>query len=138
VNGNILWKLQLPGGRISQPVLSTSGDGLIFITVDDSFGYMNLGVGHMGWTQSSGNANDAKLLIISHTASSATIASTITPGSDALSEPFIVPDPAGGYLISVVGYDVTASQSAIAPPVKTLYACKPSGSLKFSVKLPQN
>ncbi|MBZ5601931.1 MAG: hypothetical protein LAO79_06470 [Acidobacteriia bacterium] len=134
VNGGTLWKLQLPGGRISQPVLSTTSDGLIFITVDDFF---SMGIGRMAWTQP--DANSAKLLMITHTASSASIASTITPGAGALSEPSIVADPAGGYLIAVIGYDLpAAAQFSTTPPTKTLYAYKPNGSLKFSVKLPAN
>ncbi len=139
-NGSVLWRLQISGGRISQPVLTT--DGLILLTVDDYQMFQpNLLTG--GWMMNSNQSQSTggHLLVISHTATSAAVAVKIAIASDMLSAPLLAANPAGGYLIYVVGFDVTSMQtsspSSISPPKKTLYAYTSGGALKFSVNLSQ-
>ena len=138
INGNILWRLPISGGRVSQPVLSN--DGLIFVTLDDYQLFQPSTFTGM-WSFSSPQTQNstAKLLAISHTANSASIASTTSIASDVLSAPILGVDPAGGYLIYVLGYDVmsAASSTTFFGAQKKLYAYKSSGALKFSVNLSQ-
>lgn len=139
-NGSILWRLQISGGRVSQPVLTT--DGFILLTVDDYQMYQpNLVTGSWMMNSNQSQSSGGQLLVISHTATSAAIAVKIAIASDMLSAPLLGANPAGGYLIYVVGYDVTSTQtsssSSISPPRKTLYAYTSGGALKFSVNLSQ-
>ena len=143
VDGSTKWKLSLPGGRASSPVLAS--DGLLYITVDSyQMFYANFMAGGSMMSQDQVSANDGKLLVISATDRGATIVHSIQTTSDVLSIPRIVGDPSGGYLIYVLGYDMmswnampSSGSAAFAPGEKTLYAYRPDGSLKFSVKLSQ-
>jgi hypothetical protein len=142
VDGSASWKLQLPGGRVSRPVLAS--DGTICLTVDNyQMFYSNFAKGGSMMTAEQAQASDGQLLIISR-ASGNTSTLVVQTSSDVLSAPRIVSDPAGGYLIYVLGYDMMSwtgtpgsNTSMFAPGEKTLYAYRPDGSLKFSVKLSQ-
>lgn len=143
-DGTIEWKLTIPGGRVSHPRLA--GDGRIFLTVDNfQMFYANYLSGGMMMSQSQAQANDGQLVIVSHTASSASIDATIQTTSDVLSAPRIAADNAtGSYLVYVIGYDMMSwtqgagsSSGTFAPGNKVLYAYRPDGTLKFSVQLAQ-
>jgi hypothetical protein len=140
VDGSAAWKLPVSGGRVSRPVLAS--DGLIYLTVDNyQMFYANYLAGGSMMTPSQAQANDGQLLVISHTNSSASVMLTIQAQSDVLSVPRIVADPSGSYVIYVLGYDMmswtSGSGTTFAPGEKMLYAYRPDGSLKFSVKLSQ-
>jgi hypothetical protein len=142
VDGSTKWKLPISSGRVSSPVLAS--DGLIYLTVDNyQMFYANYTSGGAMMTTAQVQANDGQLLVISALDGSASIMRTIQTSSDVLSAPRIVPDPAGGYMVYVLGYDMmswTATPASaiptVAPGEKTLYAYRPDGSLKFSVKMP--
>ena len=143
VDGSVKWKLPIPGGRVSTPVLAS--DGLIYLAIDNyQMFYANFNSGGSMMTPSQAQTNDGQVLIISPNNTSASILRTIQTASDMLSVPRIVADPAGGYLIYVLGYDMMSwtstpgsSTETFAPGEKTLYAYRPDGTLKFSVKLSQ-
>ena len=142
-DGSTAWKLQLPGGRVSRPVIAS--DGLIYLTVDNyQMFYANFSAGGSMMTPSQAQINDGQLLVISPANGSASILRTIQTTSDVLSAPRMAADPAGGYLIYVLGYDMmswTPTQGSntvtFAPGEKVLYAYQPDGTLKFSIKLSQ-
>lgn len=143
VDGSAKWKLPISSGRVSSPVVAS--DGLIYLTVDNyQMFYANYNSGGSMMTPAQAQANDGQVLVISASGSSASILRTIPTSSDVLSAPKIVADSGGGYMIYVLGYDMmswtsttTSNTSTFAPGEKTLYAYRPDGSLKFSVKLPQ-
>ena len=143
MDGSVKWTLPIPGGRASSPVLAT--DGLIYVSVDNyQMFYANFASGGSMMTQDQALANYGKLLVIAATDRSAAILHTIQTASDVLSIPRTVTDPSGGYLIYVLGYDMmswtsmpASGSTTFGPGEKTLYAYRPDGSLKFSVKLSQ-
>lgn len=143
VDGSSMWKLPIPGGRVSRPVLAS--DGLIYLTVDNyQMFYNNFTSGGSMMTPDQAQVNDGQLLVISQTKGSAAIQRTIQTASDVLSAPRIVADGSGSYLIYVLGYDMMSwtsmpgsTATTFAPGEKTLHAYRPDGSLKFSVKLSQ-
>ena len=142
-DGSAMWKLQLPGGRVSRPVVAS--DGLVYLTVDNyQMFYANYTSGGSMMNPTQAQSNDGQLLVISQSNGSASVLRTIQTASDVLSAPRIVADPAGGYLIYVLGYDMmswtpTAGSNTVtfAPGEKVLYAYRADGSLKFTVKLSQ-
>ncbi len=141
VDGSTKWKLPISSGRVSNPVLAS--DGLIYLSVDNyQMFYSNFSSGGTMMTAPQAQTKDGQILVISATDASASVMRTIQTSSNVLSAPKIVADPAGGYMVYVLGYDMmswtsaTPSNSAtFAPGDKTLYAYRPDGSLKFSVKL---
>jgi outer membrane protein assembly factor BamB len=143
VDGTAMWKLPIPGGRVSRPVLGS--DRLIYLTVDNyQMFYDNFRSGGSMMTPDQAQVSDGQLLVISPTKGSAAIQRTIQASSDVLSAPRIAADGAGSYLICVLGYDMMSWTSTpgspattFAPGEKTLNAYRPDGSLKFSVKLSQ-
>jgi hypothetical protein len=143
VDGSTKWKLPISSGRVSSPVLAS--DGLIYLTVDNyQMFYANYNSGGSLMTPAQAQSNDGQVLVISASGGSASIMRTIQTSSDVLSAPKIVADPAGGYMIYVLGYDMMSwtsttapNTSTFAPGEKTLYAYRSDGSSKFSVKLPQ-
>ncbi|MBN9656536.1 MAG: hypothetical protein J0H49_00060 [Acidobacteria bacterium] len=143
-DGSLLWKLTIPGGRVSHPRLGS--DGRIFLTVDNyQMFYANYLSGGMMMSGSQVQANDGQLVIVTHTSSSASIQATVQTVSDVLSAPRIVTDSGtGNYLVYVMGYDMMSwtqgsgnVSGSFAPGNKVLYAYKPDGTLKFSVQLAQ-
>lgn len=141
VDGSANWKLPISSGRVSRPVLAS--DGLIYLAVDNyQMLYANFSSGGSMMTSSQAQTNDGRILVISQSNGTASIVRTIQTASDILSAPRIAADPSGAYLVYVLGYDMmswtstSASQAGtFAPGEKTLYAYRPDGSLKFSVKL---
>lgn len=141
VDGSTKWKLPISSGRVSAPVVAS--DGLIYLSVDDyQMFYANFNAGGSMMTPAQAQASDGRILVISATSGSASVMRTIQTSSDVLSAPRIVADPAGGYMIYVLGYDMmswsatsTSDAATFAPGQKTLYAYRSDGSLKFSVKL---
>ncbi len=139
-NGSILWRLPIPGGRVSQPVIAS--DGLILVTVDNYQMFQpNLLMGTWMTNASQPQPAGGRLLVISHTATSASVAVTVQMSSEILSAPLLGADPSGGYLIYIVGYELMTAQTPPAPTFsptqKTLYAYKSTGALRFSVNLSQ-
>lgn len=141
VDGSAKWKLPITSGRVSAPVIAS--DGLIYLSVDNyQMFYANFNVGGSMMTPAQAQTSDGRILVISATSGSASVMRTIQTSSDVLSAPRIVADPAGGYMIYVLGYDMmswtatsTTDAATFAPGQKTLYAYRSDGSLKFSVKL---
>ena len=141
IDGRANWKLPLSSGRVSRPVLAS--DGLIYLTVDNyQMLYANFSSGGPLKTPPQAQTNDGRILVISQSNGTASILRTIQTTSDILSAPRIAADPSGAYLVYVVGYDMMSWTSTSATPAgtfapgeKTLYAYRPDGSLKFSVKL---
>ncbi len=142
VDGSPKWKLPISSGRVSRPVVA--GDGLIYLTVDNYqmlFANFNSPGSMMPPYQAQGN--DGQILVISQSNGNASILRTIQTASDVLAAPRIVADPSGTYLVYVLGYDMMSwastpsNTTSFTPGEKTLYAYRPDGTLKFSVKLSQ-
>ncbi len=141
IDGSTKWKLPISSGRVSNPVLAS--DGLIYLSVDNyQMFYANFYSGGTLMTAPQAQAKDGQVLVISATNASASVMRTIQTSSDVLSAPKIAVDPAGGYMVYVLGYDMmswtaaaSSNSATFAPGDKTLYAYRSDGSLKFSVKL---
>lgn len=143
VEGTIRWKLELTGGHVSQPVVGK--DGKLFLGVDD--GQM-MSQGQQGGMMNPSNSvqpNKSRFLVISATATTATIARTVEVDSDILGEPQVASTGVGpsDYVIYVTGMEmpdrggVAADTDSIPAGEKTLYAFLPDGNLKFKVKIGQ-
>ncbi len=140
-DGALRWKLELTGGRVSEPVLGK--DGRIFLTLDD--GQMasqgRQGGGMMGPGGPAG-AGKSRFLVISVSGNSATVATTVELDSDFLSTPKVVStglNPAD-YVVYVTGVDLpemTDNRGSMSAGQKILYAFLPEGKLKFKVKISQ-
>lgn len=143
-DGTVRWKLALTGGHVSQPVVGK--DGRLFLGVDD--GQMMPQGQQGGGMMNAGNSaqsNRSRFLVISATATSATIARTVEVDSDILGEPQVVSTGVGpsDYVIYVSGMEMpnrgsnVDDRDSIPAGEKTLYAFLPDGNLKFRVKIGQ-
>jgi hypothetical protein len=121
-------------------------DGRLFLGVDD--GQMMPQGQQGGGMMNPGNSaqsNRSRFLVISATATSATIARTVEVDSDILGEPQVVSTGVGpsDYVIYVSGMEMpnrgsnVDDRDSIPAGEKTLYAFLPDGNLKFKVKIGQ-
>lgn len=153
-NGMLKWRLELTGGRVSEPVFGK--DGRIFLALDDgslmaSQGGRSSGNGPGGGGGGMMNpggatatqANQSRFLVITATATAATILATVTVDSDVLSSPKVVSTGSGAadYVVYVTGLEMPSFDSmsddrdSIPAGEKTLYAFLPDGKIKFKVTI---
>lgn len=143
-DGTIRWRLELTGSHVSEPVVGK--DGKLFLGLDDgqmmSQGQQGGGMMNPG---NSAQSTKSRLLVISATATSATIMATVQVDSDIFGAPQVVStglNPAD-YVIYVTGMEMPSRGSnaddrdSIPAGEKTLYAFLPDGRLKFKVKIGQ-
>ncbi len=143
-DGTVRWKLELTGGHVSQPVVGK--DGRLFLGVDDgqmmSQGQQGGGMMNPG---NSAQSSKSRFLVISATATSATITATVQVDSDILGAPQIVSTGVSpsDYVLYVTGMEMpnrggnVDDRDSIPAGEKTLYAFLPDGRLKFKVKIGQ-
>lgn len=135
-DGTVRWKLALTGGHVSQPVVGR--DGRLFLGVDD--GQMMSQGQQGGGMMDPGNTaqpNKSRFLVISATATMATISRTVELDSDILGEPQVAVTGVGpsDYVIYITGMEMPAEGSdfddrdSIPAGEKTLYAFLPDGNL---------
>jgi hypothetical protein len=152
-DGALKWRLELTGGHVSEPVFGK--DGRIFLALDDgalmarqgnrSSGNGPGGGGMMnpGGAPAAARSNQSKLLVITATATAATILATVTVDSDVLGSPRVVSTGSGAadYVIYVTGLEMPSvdrmsdDRDSIAAGEKTLYAFLPDGKVKFKVAI---
>jgi hypothetical protein len=143
-DGTVRWRLELTGGRVSQPVLGR--DGKLFLAIDDSQ-MMSQGqqAGGMMNSGASAQSNKSRLIIVTAGPTSATISATVQLDSDVVGEPQVVNTGVGAadYVIYLTGMELAEmgrnvdDRDSIPAGEKTLYALLPNGAVKFKVKISQ-
>jgi len=143
-DGVVRWKLEFTGSHVSEPVMGK--DGKLFLGLDDgqmmSQGQQGGGMMNPG---NSAQSNKSRFLVISATATSATITTTVQVDSDIFGAPQVVSTGVGptDYVVYVTGMEMPSNGSnvddrdSIPAGEKTLYAFLPDGRLKFKVKIGQ-
>lgn len=141
-DGSVRWKLEFTGGHVSQPVIGK--DGKLFVALDD--GQMMSQSQQGGGMMNPGNStasNKSRFLVISATATSATITTNVQVDSDVLGTPQVVSTGVNStdYVIYVTGMEMgnlrSGDNDTMPAGEKTLYAFLPDGRLKFKVKIGQ-
>lgn len=152
-DGVVKWRLELTGGHVSEPVFGK--DGRIFLALDD--GVLMAGQGNRSSGNGSGGgggmmnpggataprSNPSRFLVITATATAATILANVAVDSDVLGSPRVVSTGAGAadYVVYVTGLEMPSSdrmsddRDSIPAGEKTLYAFLPDGKIKFKVAI---
>ncbi len=140
--GGVRWTVPIDGWMVSRPAVA--GDGRIFLTASGTpMAYGSTQWGGMMWgpmmggNYTPGAASPSTLFIVGDGGTSATLIARVELDARALSEPQLAPDPDGGYLVYVTGFNMgwNGYNAASAPAGAFLYAFHPDGQLKFKVAL---
>lgn len=151
-DGVVKWRLELTAGHVSEPVFGK--DGRIFLALDDGplmawqGGRPSInGAGGGGMMNPGGPAasrsNQSRFLVITVTATAATILANVAVDSDVLGSPKVVSTGSGAadYVVYVTGLEMPSvdrmsdDRDSIPAGEKTLYAFLPDGKIKFKVAI---